>query len=87
MAASKAGHTDLKHQTFIASVRILRFMLQYHLRRHIVLQLHTVREDNTMAPDLSHHINAKSRARHPSPLKDIIKFMGQDDMISLAGGE
>ena len=39
-----------------------------------------------MAPDLSHHINAKSRARHPSPLKDIIKFMGQDDMISLAGG-
>ena len=39
-----------------------------------------------MAPDLSHHINAKSRARRPSPLKDIIKFMGQDDMISLAGG-
>ncbi|KAF2020212.1 PLP-dependent transferase [Aaosphaeria arxii CBS 175.79] len=37
-------------------------------------------------PDLSHHINSKSRARHPSPLKEIIKFMGQDGMISLAGG-
>jgi uncharacterized protein YutE (UPF0331/DUF86 family) len=37
--------------------------------------------------DLSHHINTKSKARHPSPLKDIIKFMGQDGMISLAGGE
>jgi aromatic amino acid aminotransferase I len=37
--------------------------------------------------DLSHHINTKSTARHPSPLKDIIKFMGQDGMISLAGGE
>ncbi|KAL4911473.1 hypothetical protein BDW74DRAFT_172932 [Aspergillus multicolor] len=36
--------------------------------------------------DLSHHINRKSKARHPSPLKDIIKFMGQDGMISLAGG-
>ncbi|KAI3532845.1 hypothetical protein CSPX01_13180 [Colletotrichum filicis] len=37
--------------------------------------------------DLSHHINAKSRARHPSPLKDIIKFMGYDGMVSFAGGE
>ncbi|KAH6691477.1 pyridoxal phosphate-dependent transferase [Plectosphaerella plurivora] len=37
-------------------------------------------------PDLSHHINRKSKARQPSPLKDIIKFMGQDGMISLAGG-
>ncbi|KAK6390365.1 hypothetical protein LTR65_005740 [Meristemomyces frigidus] len=36
--------------------------------------------------DLSHHINAKSKARHPSPLKDIIRFMGQEGMISLAGG-
>jgi aromatic amino acid aminotransferase I len=36
--------------------------------------------------DLSHHINRKSKARHPSPLKDIIKFMGLDGMISLAGG-
>ncbi|KXH32909.1 hypothetical protein CSIM01_07536 [Colletotrichum simmondsii] len=35
--------------------------------------------------DLSHHINAKSRARHPSPLKDIIKFMGHDGMVSFAG--
>ncbi|KAK7699928.1 hypothetical protein SLS64_011359 [Diaporthe eres] len=36
--------------------------------------------------DLSHHINAKSKARHPSPLKDIIKYMGYDGMISFAGG-
>ncbi|KAI8273252.1 Aromatic amino acid aminotransferase [Colletotrichum sp. SAR 10_98] len=36
--------------------------------------------------ELSHHINAKSKARHPSPLKDIIKFMGYDGMISFAGG-
>jgi hypothetical protein len=43
--------------------------------------------DINIEMDLSHHINAKSKARHPSPLKDIIKFMGQDGMISLAGGE
>ncbi|KEZ46544.1 hypothetical protein SAPIO_CDS0338 [Scedosporium apiospermum] len=36
--------------------------------------------------DLSHHINVKSKSRHPSPLKDIIKFMAYDGMISLAGG-
>jgi aromatic amino acid aminotransferase I len=39
-----------------------------------------------MAVDLSHHINAKSNARHPSPLKDIIKYMSYDGMISMAGG-
>lgn len=37
--------------------------------------------------DLSHHINKRSRARHPSPLKDIIKYMNYDGMISFAGGE
>lgn len=36
--------------------------------------------------DFSHHLNRKSKARHPSPLKDIIKFMSHDGMISLAGG-
>ncbi|KAH8753174.1 pyridoxal phosphate-dependent transferase [Hyaloscypha sp. PMI_1271] len=36
--------------------------------------------------DLRHHLNAHSKARHPSPLKDIIKFMGCDGMVSLAGG-
>lgn len=36
--------------------------------------------------DLSHHINAHSKARHPSPLKDIIKYMGHEGMISMAGG-
>lgn len=39
------------------------------------------------AIDLSHHLNVLSRSRHPSPLKDIIKFMAYDGMISLAGGE
>ncbi|KAK9785225.1 putative Aromatic aminotransferase Aro8 [Seiridium cardinale] len=38
------------------------------------------------AIDLSHHLNSLSRSRHPSPLKDIIKFMAYDGMISLAGG-
>ena len=37
--------------------------------------------------DPSSHINAKSKARHPSPLKDIIKFMGYEGMVSLAGGK
>ncbi|KAM6516792.1 hypothetical protein FSOLCH5_007734 [Fusarium solani] len=36
--------------------------------------------------DLSHHINARSKARHPSPLKDILRFMAYKDMISLSGG-
>jgi hypothetical protein len=36
--------------------------------------------------DLSHHLNQHSKARHPSPLKDIIKFMGFEGMVSLAGG-
>ncbi|TDZ20063.1 Aromatic amino acid aminotransferase [Colletotrichum orbiculare MAFF 240422] len=36
--------------------------------------------------DLSHHINSNSRARRASPLKDIIKFMSYDGMISFAGG-
>ncbi|KAL1859080.1 hypothetical protein VTK73DRAFT_7599 [Phialemonium thermophilum] len=38
------------------------------------------------ALDLSHHLNARSKARHPSPLKDIIKYMAQEGMVSLAGG-
>ncbi|KAJ4264432.1 hypothetical protein NW762_005632 [Fusarium torreyae] len=43
--------------------------------------------DNKLGPvDLSHHINIKSKSRHPSPLKDIIRYMRQDGMISLAGG-
>ncbi|KAM6508836.1 hypothetical protein FSOLCH5_011838 [Fusarium solani] len=43
-------------------------------------------KDKLTPVDLSHHINVKSKSRHPSPLKDIIKFMGYDGMISLAGG-
>ncbi|KAH8650026.1 pyridoxal phosphate-dependent transferase [Xylariales sp. PMI_506] len=38
------------------------------------------------AIDMSHHLNTLSRSRHPSPLKDIIKFMGYEGMISFAGG-
>ena len=36
--------------------------------------------------DLRHHLNEHSKARHPSPLKEIIKFMGYEGMVSLAGG-
>ncbi|KAG7087453.1 hypothetical protein E1B28_013419 [Marasmius oreades] len=36
--------------------------------------------------DLSHHLNTLSRSRVPSPLKDIIKYMREPGMISLAGG-
>lgn len=38
------------------------------------------------AIDLGHHVNAHSKARHPSPLKDILRFMAYDGMVSLAGG-
>ncbi|KAJ3828925.1 pyridoxal phosphate-dependent transferase [Lentinula raphanica] len=38
------------------------------------------------AIDLSHHLNELSRSRVPSPLKDIIKYMKEPGMISLAGG-
>ncbi|CAI6068372.1 unnamed protein product [Clonostachys chloroleuca] len=38
------------------------------------------------ALDLSHHINTRSRSRHPSPLKDILQFMAYEGMISLSGG-
>ena len=38
------------------------------------------------AVDLSHHLNSVSRGRFPSPLKDIIKYMAIDGMVSLAGG-
>ncbi|KAF4119410.1 aromatic amino acid aminotransferase I / 2-aminoadipate transaminase [Geosmithia morbida] len=38
------------------------------------------------AVDLAHHVNTKSRSRHPSPLKDIVSYMGYEGMISLAGG-
>ncbi|ETN36262.1 uncharacterized protein HMPREF1541_08539 [Cyphellophora europaea CBS 101466] len=36
--------------------------------------------------DLSHHINVVSRSRNPSPLKDIVKYMAVEGMVSLAGG-
>ncbi|KAK7451732.1 hypothetical protein VKT23_012412 [Stygiomarasmius scandens] len=36
--------------------------------------------------NLSHHLNTLSRSRVPSPLKDIIKYMNEPGMISLAGG-
>lgn len=41
---------------------------------------------NSQPVDLSHHINAKSKSRQSSPLKDMIALMGQEGMISLAGG-
>ncbi|KAF9059540.1 pyridoxal phosphate-dependent transferase [Rhodocollybia butyracea] len=38
------------------------------------------------AIDLSHHLSELSRSRIPSPLKDILKYMNEPGMISLAGG-
>ncbi|KAJ5272455.1 PLP-dependent transferase [Penicillium angulare] len=38
------------------------------------------------ALDLSHHLNTRSKGRHRSPLKDILRFMTVNDMVSLAGG-
>ncbi|KAJ3785392.1 pyridoxal phosphate-dependent transferase [Lentinula aff. detonsa] len=38
------------------------------------------------AIDLSHHLNELSRSRVASPLKDIIKYMKEPGIISLAGG-
>ncbi|KAJ4485327.1 pyridoxal phosphate-dependent transferase [Lentinula aciculospora] len=38
------------------------------------------------AHDLSRHLNQLSRSRVASPLKDIIKYMKEPGMISLAGG-
>ncbi|WVQ85101.1 hypothetical protein IAT38_007265 [Cryptococcus sp. DSM 104549] len=38
------------------------------------------------AIDLSHHLSTVARSRHPSPLKEIIKYMAKPGMISLAGG-
>ncbi|KAJ3928171.1 MAG: pyridoxal phosphate-dependent transferase [Lentinula lateritia] len=40
----------------------------------------------TKAIDLSHHLNRLSLSRVASPLKDIIKYMHEPGMISLAGG-
>ncbi|KAF8915481.1 pyridoxal phosphate-dependent transferase [Mucidula mucida] len=38
------------------------------------------------AMDFSHHLSTLSKSRSPSPLKDIMKYMFLDGMVSLAGG-
>lgn len=38
------------------------------------------------AIDLRHHLNSLSVSRSPSPLKDIMRYMAIDGMVSLAGG-
>ncbi|GAA6028362.1 hypothetical protein JCM8097_006994 [Rhodosporidiobolus ruineniae] len=38
------------------------------------------------AIDLSHHLNEVSKSRFASPLKDIMKYMMEPGMLSLAGG-
>jgi hypothetical protein len=50
-------------------------------------EMGSVQEDRPKAMNFSHHLNAQSKARHPSPLKDIIKFKGYAGMVSLAGGK
>lgn len=39
------------------------------------------------AVDLSHHISDLSRARAVSPLKGLAKYMGNPNLIALAGGK
>lgn len=39
-----------------------------------------------MAVDLTHHLSTLSKSRHPSPLKDIIRYMSVKGIISFAGG-
>jgi len=54
------------------------------------MSTNTIQPPETELPcsiDLSHHLNEHSKARHPSPLKEIIKFMGYEGMVSLAGGK
>jgi len=36
--------------------------------------------------DLSHHLSTLSKSRQASPLKDIVRYMSEPGMISLAGG-
>lgn len=43
-------------------------------------------EKQTKAIDLSHHLSVLSRARVTSPLKGLAKYMGNPNMIALAGG-
>ncbi|KAL0579527.1 hypothetical protein V5O48_002456 [Marasmius crinis-equi] len=38
------------------------------------------------AIDLSHHLSDVARARNPSPLKDMMKYLGRPGVISLVGG-
>jgi hypothetical protein len=37
--------------------------------------------------DLSHHLSDLAKARQPSPLKTLFKYLGQPNMLALAGGE
>ncbi|KAL0565611.1 hypothetical protein V5O48_016415, partial [Marasmius crinis-equi] len=46
----------------------------------------TIRDSRPKSIDLTHHLNTLSRSRIPSPLKDIIKYMAEPGIISLAGG-
>ncbi|KAL0068926.1 hypothetical protein AAF712_003919 [Marasmius tenuissimus] len=46
----------------------------------------TVGDRRPKSIDLSHHLNTLSRSRVPSPLKDIIKYMSEPEIVSLAGG-
>ncbi|KAF9260461.1 PLP-dependent transferase [Marasmius fiardii PR-910] len=46
----------------------------------------TSKNPKPQSVNLSHHLNTLSRSRVPSPLKDIIKYMNEPGMISLAGG-
>lgn len=38
------------------------------------------------AIDLSHHLSDIAKARHESPLKSLMKYMGKPGAVELAGG-
>ena len=44
-------------------------------------------EKQNKAIDLSHHLSDVSKARLVSPLKGLAKYMGNPNLITLAGGE
>lgn len=43
-------------------------------------------EKQQKAIDLSHHLSDLSRRRQVSPLKGLAKYMGNPNLIALAGG-
>ncbi|KAK7039228.1 hypothetical protein VNI00_010133 [Paramarasmius palmivorus] len=84
--SAKSGLEELEHTK--TSVAILLIIPTLNVERYrITATTMTIDTDSRpKAVDLSHHLNTLSKSRTPSPLKDIIKYMHEPGMISLAGG-